>query len=487
MSEGDDADAEPAEGEAEASTDAEPEADGDAESEAGSTAETESAEESGVAAEESGTDSDADAEESDAEDQTELTTVEPLEDRLDEAEAALEGAETEADLDEVEATLDAVAADLAAADLPEPDEDDEDADDPAAAVEQRLEELRSALEEQRGPYAEDVVAAVDSATETITGTRWTEQGIGEVATAVDSFAETVGDLLDVPFDIEAEPGDGLTDALDVVAAAVSDAGLDPDEDADLLADLVAATDDLEADLEDAQEWDDLQVHEQLAAEGFYDVLGHIKDFPPEWAALKVHEEEGNVEMILMALEMLGSDFMERHCLEALTRMNDPRAFEAMHERAGRRDKPGIRALGKMGQGAEEAVETLLEYVDTDSDPGLQKVTFKALGEIGSEEATQALANKLAMDDDAVRPHAARALGLVGDTRAVDPLADVVAEDDSDTVRAAAAWALRQIGTREALEAAAEHADDRSYLVQYEAEQAAEALDADEADADAAPA
>jgi HEAT repeat protein len=118
---------------------------------------------------------------------------------------------------------------------------------------------------------------------------------------------------------------------------------------------------------------------------------------------------------------------------------------------------------------------LLEYVDTDSDPGLQKVTFRALGEIGSEEATQALANKLEMDNDTVRPYAARALGLVGDTRAVAPLTDTLADDESDTVRAAAAWALRQIGTEDALEAAAEYADDRSYLVAHEAERAAEDL------------
>ena len=42
-------------------------------------------------------------------------------------------------------------------------------------------------------------------------------------------------------------------------------------------------------------------------------------------------------------------------------------------------------------------------------------------------------------------------------------------------RAAAAWALRQIGTERALAAAADYADDRAYLVQHEASQAADAL------------
>jgi len=423
------------------------------------------------------TDGEADAESGSDADAGGEVTEESLRERLDEAEEALADAETESDLDEVEATLDAVADDLEAADLPEPDEDDEDADDPREELEARLSDLRDDLEEQRGPYAADVVDEVEDAKSTISGTRWTEQGEGEVVETVASFVETVADVLDADLSVAVEAFDeeALLDALDDTAATVTDAGLDADEDAETIADLLEATDGLTTGLEDAQEWDDLEVREQLAAEGFFDVLGHYKDFPPEWSALKEHEQRGNVEMILMAMEKLGSDFMEEHCMEALTRMNDERAFDAMHQKAQRRDKPAIKALGKMA--AEDAVETLVEYVDTDSDPGLQKVTFKALGEIGSEEATQPLANKLEMDNDNVRPHAARALGLLGDTRAIGPLSDALADDESANVRSAAAWALRQIGTEEALEAAADYVDDRSYLVQHEAELAAEALDA----------
>jgi HEAT repeat protein len=171
-------------------------------------------------------------------------------------------------------------------------------------------------------------------------------------------------------------------------------------------------------------------------------------------------------------------------MDALIRMANPDAFEEMHGLAQRRNKKAITALGRMGAGAEDAVETLVEYVDADSDPGLQKVTFRALGEIGSEEATQALADKLEMDNDNVRPYAARALGLIGDTRAIAPLADTLDSDGVETVRAAAAWALRQIGTEEALEAAAAYTDERSYLVQHEADLAAAALGDDDADAEA---
>jgi HEAT repeat protein len=68
--------------------------------------------------------------------------------------------------------------------------------------------------------------------------------------------------------------------------------------------------------------------------------------------------------------------------------------------------------------------------------------------------------------------AARALGLIGDTRAIEPLSDVLSEDEDDSVRASAAWALRQIGTERALDVASEYTDDDAYLVQAEAEKAA---------------
>ena len=412
-------------------------------------------------------------------------TEESLTEYLDEIEAALEDAETEADLDDVEALLDDAEDGIADADLPEPDEDDEDADDPRGDLEARIETLREEIADARGPYASDVVDAIESAVGTLTDTEWTAAGREDAADAVEVFVDdaTVAVDADVAIEIDDEDdGDDiepLTDALGSVADAVGDAGLDPDDDAEVIAELIDATDALADALEAAEEWEDLETHEQLRAQGYYDVLGHYKDFPVEWAALKEHESRGNVDMVLLALDSLQSDFMERHCLEALERMGKrgktEESVEEMLGRAGKRDRFAIRILGKMA--AEEAVETLVEYVDEDSNPQLQKTTFKALGEIGAGEAVGPLAEKLAMENDHVRVHAARALGLIGDARAVDPLADTLAEDDSDDVRAAAGWALRQIGTREALETVAEYADERSFVVGTEGEKAREALDA----------
>ena len=452
-------------------------------------------------------------------------TEESLNEYLDEISTLLDDAETEADLDDVDALLDDAESGIEEADLPEFDEDDEDADDPRGDLEDRVAELREGVEAARGPYAEDVVDAIESAGATLEETEWTAAGIDDAADAVTDFVEAAADAVDDGVDadeIETDPavdesadaaadgesddadgdvasGDDATDdgagetsaeddgtaalvsALDAVAAGVADADLDPDDDAETIAALIEATDDLEAGLDDAEEWDDLETHEQLRAQGYYDVLGHYKDFPVEWAALKEHETRGNVDMVLLALDSLTSDFMERHCLEALERMGKRGKTEASVEellgRAEKRDQFAIRILGKMA--ADEATETLVEYVPEESNPQLQKATFKALGEIGASEAVQPLADALVDDDteELVRPHAARALGLIGDARAVDPLADVLADDGSDDTRAAAGWALRQIGTRDALETVAEYADERSFIVSTEAEKAKRSLDA----------
>jgi len=407
----------------------------------------------------------------------EAETVDSLSERLEAVGEALEAAETEADLDEIEADLDAIETELDESELPVPDDEDEES--PADEFESQIEDYRADLESQRGPYAEDVVETAEAAKSTIEDGDWTAQGEGEAVDAVATFAESVGEILESPVDDDVTGVDSALDALSDAAAVVSNAGLDADEDAETIAELVDAADTLESDLDDAEEWSDLTVRETLQAEGYYDVLGHIKDYPPEWAALKEHEKRGNTEMILLAYDLLDSDFMEEHCLDALARMGPVAATDAaidqMLQLANKRDKNAIKILGKMG--ATEAVETLVEYADADSDPELQKVTFRALGEIGDKEAVQPLANKLLMDNDNVRPQAARALGLLGDTRAIRPLSEALKADEESNVRAQAAWALRQIGTKRALEAVVDHGSDDTFIVQTEIDKARRALDA----------
>ncbi|TMT85968.1 HEAT repeat domain-containing protein [Haloterrigena sp. H1] len=408
-----------------------------------------------------------------------LTT---LADDLEDLDADLEAAETEADLDVVEADLDSFREDLEDVEIPEPPETDEDeGEDEEPAPEEELQEkydeiesdlsgLESDLEDQRGPYGEDVVGEINSASGTITSTRWTEEGNAELIEAIEDFLDEFNGLLDSSVtlvdegdDVSAQLDATLDDAVDAVEAAA----LDADDDAETIAGLLEATDDLQSDIDDATEWADLEVREQLRREGYYDVLEHVKDYPPEWHALKIHEKRGNVDMILLALDTFDSDFMEEHCMEALERMGPEEAIDPMLQKANRRDQAAMAVLGKIGVDDEEVVDTLLDYVD--SNPNLQQPAFRALGEIGTEDALEPIAQQLVADEADVRSWAARALGLIGDTRAIEPLADVLETDEADRVRASAAWALRQIGTQDALEVVADYDDDRAYLVQAEAE------------------
>jgi hypothetical protein len=425
---------------------------------------------------------------------TDEHTVETLEDRLDSTAEEIEQAGTEAELDRAETALDEIEADIDAGDLLEHEADDEEADDPREELESQLAELRTTVEEKRGPYAADVIEEIESAAGTIEDTRWTERGEQEVAAAVSTFLNSAGDALGESFAAESDAHEELRAALEAVIETVETADLDPDEDEATIAALFEASEELTRDIDDAEAWDDLTVREKLDAEGFYDVLTpeNRRDFPPEWNAIKLYERQGDPEPILRGLEMFGSDFMEEHCIDALARMGAPEAFEVIHERAEKRNTPAIRVLGKIGDG--RAVDTLHEYVAGENDPKLQQATLKALGEIGSRESTQAVADRLVADNEEVRSRAARALGLIGDTRAIEPLGDVLGggeeredgleEDDSDRVRASAAWALGQIGTEHALEVASEHTDDRSYLVQAESETAAAALEDGAASGDA---
>ena len=408
-------------------------------------------------------------------DETEDVPAKSLDERLNDAEAALEDAETEADLDEIEATLDVIAADVEAAELPEPE--DEDEDDPTEVLESRIEAARSELEAARGPYAEDVQETFDEAAATVRDTEWTKAGEPDVRLAVETALDAATQELDGVFYAEGDDLGNLAAALEMVGAAAVDAELDADEDAETIAALLEAGEELESALDDAEEWDDLTVVEQLTAQGFYDRMNaeNRKDFPPELTVVRIAEAENDPERILMALDALESDFMQENCLNALKRLGSEEAFEEMHARAQKRKQPPIEVLGKIGD--ERAVETLADYTES-SNPPLQRVTLRALGEIGSTEATQAVANALVDEDHTVRSAAARALGLIGDTRAIDPLSDVLAdENEEDSIRTSAAWALVQIGTERALKAASQYADDRAYTVQVEAEKAQNATTA----------
>ena len=375
-----------------------------------------------------------------------------LTERLDAAELEEEYIEIDEELSAIETTLDELEEAL------DDDEEDEALDELTA----ELADLESTLEDERGPYAEDIIEMLESVSATVVDEDWTENGQTAVLEAVGAFAETEGDAfdgVDQPDDLE-----GAGDVIDTVSESLADADLHPDEDAEAIATALEAAQSLSDAVDAAETWSDLTVREKLEARGFYDILQHRKDYPPEWSALKAHEQEGNVEMILLAHELLDSAFMKEHCIEALKRLGPSEALEPMMQLAQRRRPEAIDVLGRIGD--DEPVEMLIGFVEEGPNRPLELVLLQTLGRIGSEDATQTVANRLLADDPLVRSVAARSLGMIGDTRAIDPLSNALAEDDADNVRGSAAWALNEIGTEDALEAIVEQgSDDRAYLVE----------------------
>jgi len=131
-------------------------------------------------------------------------------------------------------------------------------------------------------------------------------------------------------------------------------------------------------------------------------------------------------MILLALDTFDSDFMEEHCMEALERMGPEEAIDPMLQKANRRDQAAMAVLGKIGVDDEEVVDTLLDYVD--SNPNLQQPAFRALGEIGTEDALEPIAQQLVADEADVP-----CVTAVKSNTPVEAIHEYVEEHDIDLV------------------------------------------------------
>lgn len=389
-----------------------------------------------------------------------------LRERLDALSERLDAAAVEADYVDIEDELETLEADVTAL-----EEDADDEDELVDELTDEVQDLAVTLEEERGPYAADVTDVLEGCIATIEGEEWTDVGRETVIESVQAFLEEEIDVL--PDAAVGEDLSSASEAITTTIAAIDEAALDPDDDTETLEALLEAAEALEATLEQAETWDDLSVREKLEASGFYDILDHRKDYPPEWSAIKAHEQAGNVEMILLAIDLLDSDFIQENAMESLKRLGHPGSLDVVLELAERRDRDAIEVLGRIGD--EEPVEMLCEFVEDGTNRPVELTILRALGRIGSPAGTQLLANRLVADDPLIRSTAARALGMVGDPRAIEPLADVLAEDDAGNVRGSAAWALNEIGTEAALEVASRYADDREYLVEVQAGRAQAAL------------
>jgi HEAT repeat protein len=151
------------------------------------------------------------------------------------------------------------------------------------------------------------------------------------------------------------------------------------------------------------------------------------------------------------LSITGDKFPEaiRPFLEAFKSQDD------FAEIVWRRAEPLIKALQKgnwqaasgLGKIGEPAVELLIGFL---SDENGNYIAARALGQIGDVRAVEPLIRLLEVEDSSIRSVAARALGSIGDMRAVEPLIRLL-KDEEASVRGAAVRALGEIGDERAVE------------------------------------
>ncbi len=142
------------------------------------------------------------------------------------------------------------------------------------------------------------------------------------------------------------------------------------------------------------------------------------------------------------------------CGRMLGILGDPDAIplllKAVHNQERQPRMGAMEGLCGCADGRDPASFQLLRQALSDPDAEVRKAVVAALGCSREAAAVPDLLNLLQTDQvPEVREYCALALGLIGDTRAVDPLCAAL-KDPVEWARSAAAWALGEIGDPRAI-------------------------------------
>ncbi|MDM7912685.1 MAG: HEAT repeat domain-containing protein, partial [Methanotrichaceae archaeon] len=99
---------------------------------------------------------------------------------------------------------------------------------------------------------------------------------------------------------------------------------------------------------------------------------------------------------------------------------------------------------------QEALDGLAHSLK-DSEPMVREAALKSLARIRSEGACDLALSALKDEDYRVRLTAVTSLGEIGQSKALEPLVDVMFGQDEQEIRAWAAWSLGEIGDPRAVE------------------------------------
>jgi HEAT repeat protein len=127
---------------------------------------------------------------------------------------------------------------------------------------------------------------------------------------------------------------------------------------------------------------------------------------------------------------------------------------------------GMRSTGVDTPEQREITDQLARQLQVEPDPLVRQAVIRAIAEYRTPMAQQVLEAGLADQDEMVRVKCCQALGQRAEATAVPKLAATLREDKNHDVRLAAANALGQIKTPDAIQALTIALDDRDPAMQY---------------------
>ena len=149
---------------------------------------------------------------------------------------------------------------------------------------------------------------------------------------------------------------------------------------------------------------------------------------------------------LSALASDRSPELSREAVRALGRIDDARARPALVRAFERSPDPATRALaaGSLGLGGDARGLDLLREMIDGGDRSLQRAAVEGIVELATMADVERLVRLLARGDAGLLAYTVRALGRIGDARAVVPLRARAAQDTRPAIAEEIALALRSI-------------------------------------------
>jgi HEAT repeat protein len=167
------------------------------------------------------------------------------------------------------------------------------------------------------------------------------------------------------------------------------------------------------------------------------------------AAMNALAELGTPDALDRVAAQLDSPILERqrHALMKLALLHDPRAFEPLLA-ALRHPNPIMRAtaitnLSTYPTADTRVIEAIIRLLAEEPDDMVRPSAAAALGTMRDQRAVEPLIAALADGYVVVRQYAAQSLGMLGDARAIEPL-KILLSDSEPSVREAAETAINRL-------------------------------------------